>query len=101
MKLPALATAIALAVSACTPALAADDLCTTASLLAERVMTERQSGARVADVMDRGKENELYRTMVKQAFSEPLYRSVEYRQRAVSEFANGWYLDCARYMETR
>lgn len=75
-----------------------EDSCNTAALIAEKVMTVRQNGASLSEVLsifegdtptDRGG-----RAMAKEAFSLPRYTTEKHQTLTVQEFRTRWHLKC-------
>lgn len=68
---------------------------------AEKIMTARQDGMAMSEMMEAASEMEeaysdIAKTMVVEAYSKPLYRTEDFKRRAISEFANDSYLVCIK-----
>lgn len=79
-------------------------LCKDISLGAEKLMEHRQTGAPMAEIMESVARQEeasanLGKIIVKDAYSEPLWRTEEAKQRSIVEFGNKYYLKCLDQME--
>lgn len=77
------------------------EVCGSYSEMARTIMTERQRGVSMREMMDRADGREPHQTMVIQAYDEIGYSTSQVQQRTINKFADGWYLDCARYLETK
>jgi hypothetical protein len=88
-------TAIALATA--TPALAQDP-CTGIGDLAETMMTHRQGGTAISELMPKLDGNEMFIKMLLGAYGEPRYSTEEYRQRSIDDFRSLWELGCYQAM---
>ena len=87
----------AIAIATATPALAQDP-CTNIGDLAETMMTHRQGGTAISELMPKLDGNELFIKMLLGAYAEPRYSTGEYRQRAVDDFRALWELGCYQAM---
>lgn len=72
--------------------------CEKISKLARSIMTARQEGIDMAQMMHPGGEeaSDAARTLVLAAYDLPRYSSPEYVQRASDDFANDAYLACIK-----
>lgn len=94
-------TALALSVVMISPAMAVDkETCAVVKELAQSVMSARQVGVDVSDMMaittDNPKMNKLQQGLVIDAFSFPAYSTDEYREKEVREFGARHYLNCIK-----
>lgn len=64
--------------------------------LAETVMTHRQQGTAMSDVMNIVKDTQLGRSMVIAAYDISRYATDDYQQRAIEEFRDEWNLQCLK-----
>lgn len=62
--------------------------------LAFKVMTLRQSGMPVSELITIAKGNRLASAIVIAAYEEPEYRTKDYQLRASREFATSVYVEC-------
>ena len=79
-----------------TPAMAeidAHEVCSEFSSFAETVMTSRQNNVPMQVIMGTT-ENELLRSIIADAYSQPRWSVPENRQNAIHEFRDKWYLGC-------
>lgn len=76
-------------------------VCTSVSVLAEITMKERQLGAPMREMMNRANGRQPNEDIVIAAYQHPAYSTAEIRQKTINEFADNWYLQCARYWETQ
>lgn len=70
-------------------------LCKSLSNLAEKIMTNRQSGVDMVDMYEIA-SNSIAETMVTMAFDRPRFSSEQYRQGEVSRFKNLWFRECIK-----
>jgi len=77
-----------------TPVLAADDPCANIGELANLLMEVRQANGSAQVVMNQANGNKLVKAMIIDAFKEPVYHTKAYKDKAVSEFTNKWYMFC-------
>ena len=97
MKKLIAATAIALA--ACAPAVAEEEVstaewCGTLHGLAEQVMSARQSGVPMPEVMTIAEGSPAMESMTMAAYDEPRYTTESVQQRVIVDFANDVYRIC-------
>ncbi len=81
--------------SASTISSSKQEMCTTLSAIAERIMYLRQEGT---DMMELVKVTTvpIAMKMIEQAYEQPQYSTDEYKQRAVQRFKNEWVLACIK-----
>lgn len=72
------------------------ELCREISNLAESIMSNRQSGASMVQMMDIADGNGLAQSLVAAAYEEPRYSTPQYQQEAISDFRDQAYLECYR-----
>lgn len=105
MKKIILAAALAITSIMPTAALAqdkyeqADEICGPIGELAATIMTARQNGASMSQMMGLARDVDpsiqgLVRALVTDSFDTPKYSSSEYRQDAISEFSNEMTAKC-------
>lgn len=82
-----------------TPGADADETCATYAELAESIMTNRQVGTSLGDLLDVVGDVSPAREMVLSAFEVSRRDSAAGRERAVSEFRDIWHLECLRGAE--
>ena len=63
---------------------------------AETVMKARQSGMDIVELTDLVDNNDLYLMLIKHAYDKPLYTTYEYKNNAIIEFKNTFYLACIK-----
>ena len=81
-----------------------DSVCRSVMELSRQMMTNRQVGVPVTDMMDvfvndpntDAKHKNLMMEIVMRAYDAPKYSTAEYQEEAADEFANGYYLDCMK-----
>ena len=91
-----LLTSIALTLALATSAQA--DQCQDAGDLAEAVMTARQNGAPISQLMEIANGQEIIVKMVLMAYGEPRYSTDEFQSRAIEDFRNLWEVGCYQAM---
>lgn len=81
------------------PALASAD-CDAWANLAKEIMTSRQAGVPITDVVALFKRMDGYtadkQRLIFQAYEAPRFQTEEHKQREITEFQNSAYLACAR-----
>lgn len=94
--------ALVLSVVVISPAMAAsEETCRTAKEIAESVMSARQSGVDIVNMMDianktGGKLGALTKKMAIDAYSFPQFSTEEYRKKGVAEFGTRHYINCIK-----
>lgn len=75
-----------------------EDSCNTAALMAEKVMTVRQNGANLTEVLaifnDNTPTSKGGRAMTKEAFASPRFSTERNKSLAIEEFRTRWHLKC-------
>lgn len=72
-------------------------ICSKVAKLAELIMTSRQIGVELDEMLsDQGKESELSKAMIIDAYSTPRFSSEASQKRSISEFKNEWQLKCIK-----
>lgn len=94
-------TALALTAAMISPAMAVDkETCLAVKGLAEAVMSARQAGVDVSDMMatttENPKMNKLQQGLIVDAFSFPAYSTKDFREKEVREFGARHYLNCLK-----
>lgn len=79
----------------------AREVCASFSEVAGVIMTELQGGTSMREMMERAAGREPHEKMVIEAFNHPAYSTAEIQQKTINEFADRWYLLCARSWETK
>lgn len=69
------------------------ELCEQIQELAEVIMTARQDGAKLNDMMA-ASDNRLAHEIVIDAYKEARYNTPQFKLKAVNEFSNKWVLGC-------
>lgn len=69
--------------------------------LATKIMRDRQAGTPVGQVLARTGGDDLLRKVVLEAYDTPRFGSDKYQQRAITEFANKWAVECYKSLEQR
>lgn len=90
-------TILALTMLAATSTAHASELCTNISLLAESTMSARQAGVSAANLMNADYHEMIkpvVHEMVQDAYKTPRYHTEGNQQRAITEFANEWFILC-------
>lgn len=72
------------------------ELCREISTLAESIMSNRQSGTSIVQMMDIADGNGLAQSLVAAAYEEPRYSTPQYQAEAISDFRDQAYLECYR-----
>lgn len=96
--------AIALAPSAAMAGQPNGNVCDGLSSIAGSIMKARQSGAGVVDVMDAVQSNpshELLESMIIDAYSIPRFSSQKYRDDAVRDFSDQFFVTCVKALGHR
>lgn len=70
-----------------------DKLCKIQSSVAEQIMTHRQQGTSLLQVLEL-LDTQEYKSIALEAYGTPLYNSDSYQKIAISEFTSQFYLDC-------
>ena len=73
-----------------------DRVCTSISNLARTVMTRRQQGAEMAELLRLADGNEVARGLVMDAYTHSRYQTESVRTRTIQEFGNSVHLMCLR-----
>lgn len=94
-----LLTSIALALTLAASAQA--DQCQDAGDLAEAVMTARQNGAPISQLMEIANGQEIIVKMVLMAYGEPRYSTDQFQSRAIEDFRNLWEVGCYQAMSEK
>lgn len=94
-----LLTSIALTLALATSAQA--DQCQDAGDLAEAVMTARQNGAPISQLMEIANGQEIIVQMVLMAYGEPRYSTDQFQSRAIEDFRNLWEVGCYQAMSEK
>jgi len=81
--------------SASTISSSKQEMCTTLSAIAERIMYLRQEGTDMMELV-RVTTVPIAMKMIEQAYEQPQYSTDEYKQRAVQRFKNEWALACIK-----
>ena len=77
------------------------DQCQDAGDLAEAVMTARQNGAPISQLMEIANGQEIIVKMVLMAYGEPRYSTDEFQSRAIEDFRNLWEVGCYQAMNEK
>lgn len=68
--------------------------------LAKQVMSSRQAGVPITDVINLAKESNAYtkatQELILRAYERPRFQTDEHQQREITEFQNEAYVACAR-----
>jgi hypothetical protein len=82
------------------------DSCENIDKTAENIMTSRQSGVPMVEVVKLVNENiksdtlnKFVTEMVKDAYKEPRFSTQDYKKKAILDFRNKWYLFCLELFE--
>lgn len=74
----------------------ANDICKEQERAASVVMQARQAGVPLSKMLEIGKDEPLVIAFVRMAFTYPKYRTEEYRQETIDNFANTAYIMCRK-----
>lgn len=75
----------------------ADELsCDTLSSLAKDVMRNRQANIPISEMMKATQGLDIAQLLIRAAYDEPRYGSEKYRQNAITDFENTWYMNCLK-----
>jgi hypothetical protein len=77
----------------------ADDFCTNMYSVGKSVMTARQNGVPLPEMMKLLESTDLVGTMqpiIVEAYSHPVYTTQSIRKRTIDEFANSLHLECLK-----
>lgn len=77
------------------------DQCQDAGDLAEAVMTARQNGAPISQLMEIANGQEIIVKMVLMAYGEPRYSTDQFQSRAIEDFRNLWEVGCYQAMSEK
>lgn len=82
---------------------AEEDSCAPVAMLAESVMSGRQHGVAMRDMVDLINKGdggssfkEAAKSMIILAYETPIFSSEEYQKKSISEFQNQFYLACMK-----
>lgn len=75
------------------------EICSKHHKLAEVIMTERQDGWPLPEMIDRRGVNEVAQNMIMDAYRVGRYNSEDFKRKKISAFANKQYLWCMDVME--
>jgi len=75
----------------------ADNPCEELHELATSVMTARQNGAAMPELMRIAGDNPLVRAIVQDAYNAPRYSTNSVQQREIADFANTVYAQCIKH----
>ena len=98
---------IAIVLMSCTPTYASQDLCQVQAKVAETTMHSRQIGVPMYQMMKLVEEIEfepvrdIARYITIESYEVPMYNSVEYKERAKSEFSNKIYKLCNKVLQRK
>ena len=92
--LTALTLAILMALSTTAPALAKPASCEQIAELAKSIMTARQEGVSMVEMMGVGEDGSLTEVIVVDAYEEGRYRVEANQHRRVADFRDEWFMAC-------
>lgn len=72
------------------------ELCREIGTLAESIMTNRQNGTSIVQMMDIADGNGLAQSLVVAAYEEPRFSTPRYQAESISDFRDRAYLECFR-----
>ena len=81
-----------------TQATAQADPCTSVGDVAEQIMTHRQAGRAISQLMPLVDGNPLFIQMLLQAYQEPRFGTRDFQQREIEDFRNLWEIGCYQAM---
>jgi hypothetical protein len=70
------------------------EFCKVVEGFAEQVMLTRQAGVAASEAYSATQDNKLMSSMVKVAYKRPAYDTEQFRQQAVDEFKDEWFVLC-------
>lgn len=68
--------------------------CTSIGDLAEQIMTHRQAGTAISQIMPMVEGNDLFVKMLLEAYQKPRFSSSEYQSREIEDYRNLWEIGC-------
>jgi len=71
-------------------------ICNDIADLAKAVMTARQNNVDIKKLYDAANGIDGARNMVTVAYSKPRFKSEEYKQNAITDFSNNFFLACVK-----
>ena len=95
-------TLIALTMLAISSTAQSSELCMGINALAESAMKSRQAGVSAAKMMSieyHESIRDIAHLMIEGAYKMPRYRTDDSQQRAITEFANVWFILCLNTMD--
>jgi hypothetical protein len=96
MKMKALLLIAALLPLTATAGTLSVEVCKSFSGLAETVMKNRQHGVDIIKAYDLAGDNKAYQMLVTDAYSKPKFSTATFRDSAISEFKNKYFLYCIK-----
>ncbi len=72
------------------------EICDSYANLASIIMEQRQSGVSMREMMGRADGREPHESMVVEVYGMPQYSTPDFKNRAINEYADRWYLNCIR-----
>jgi hypothetical protein len=88
------ATILALLMALSAPALAKPASCEQIAELAKSIMTARQKGVSMVEMMGVGEDGSLTEVIVVDAYEEGRYRVEANQQRRIADFRDEWFMVC-------
>jgi hypothetical protein len=88
------ATILALLMALSAPALAKPAICEQIAELAKSIMTARQKGVSMVEMMGVGEDGSLTEVIVVDAYEEGRYRVEANQHRRVADFRDEWFMAC-------
>lgn len=75
--------------------------CTSIGDLAEQIMTHRQAGTAISQLMPMVEGNDLFVKMLLEAYQKPRFSSPEYKSREIEDYRNLWETGCYQAMSEK
>lgn len=70
------------------------EVCQSYSTYAETVMESRQLGVDMASAYEMVKDEKILSTILMSAYDSPRYSTQDFKDNAISDFKNKWFLAC-------
>lgn len=70
--------------------------CETISILAETIMSARQQGVAMSDIINLGKDDKLLKILTIEAYEKPRYSTQKNQDQTTQDFKNDVYLECLK-----
>lgn len=74
------------------------DFCVSYSEAAELIMAQRQNNVSMSELYKIVSDNDIMKTLLKEAYKAPLYSTAKYKAEAVDTFKNDTFMVCIQTM---